>query len=80
MRLPPPEVMATWPKPNYVNPETRGSTLIVVEILTLFLAVTCVALRLYVRIVMMRKTDWDDWLMVGASVSALPSSDQRPRC
>ncbi|EGS17171.1 uncharacterized protein CTHT_0064860 [Thermochaetoides thermophila DSM 1495] len=68
MRLPPPEVMATWPKPNYVNPETRGSTLIVVEILTLFLAVTCVALRLYVRIVMMRKTDWDDWLMVGASI------------
>jgi len=79
MRLPPPEVIATWPKPNYVNPETRGPALIVVEILTLFLAVTCVALRLYVRIAMMRKTDWDDWIMVGASVSTFPSSDQR-RC
>ncbi|KAG7284914.1 hypothetical protein NEMBOFW57_009529 [Staphylotrichum longicolle] len=32
MRSPPPEILATWPKPNYVNPETRGPALAIVEL------------------------------------------------
>lgn len=70
MRLPPPEVLATWPKPNYVNPQTRGPALMIVELITLPIALLCLGLRLYVRIGIMRQTDWDDWLMVVAAVSA----------
>ena len=76
MRLPPPEVVATWPPPNYVNPETRGIALMVVEMTILPVALSILALRLYVRVVMLQKAGWDDWLMIGAAVG--PSS--LPRC
>jgi hypothetical protein len=69
MRSAPPEVIATWPKPNYVNPEVRGPDLIIAGLVTLVFAIISVVLRMYVRIRIMRKTDWDDWFMVLASVS-----------
>jgi hypothetical protein len=68
MRLPPPEVVATWPPPNYINPETRGPALIIVELITLPLATICLALRLYVRFKVLNTSHWDDWMMVGAAV------------
>jgi hypothetical protein len=73
MRLPPPEVRATWPKPNYVDPETRGPALIIVELTILPLALLTLALRLYARVVLLKNGGWDDWLMVGAAVSFLLS-------
>ena len=69
MRSPPPEVLATWPRPNYINPETRGPDLIVAGLVTLSVALVCVALRLYVRLRILRKTEMDDWVMVAAVVS-----------
>lgn len=69
MRSAPPEVVATWPKPNYVNPEVRGPDLIIAGLVTLVFAIISVVLRMYVRLRIMRKTDWDDWFMVLASVS-----------
>lgn len=69
MRSPPPEVVASWPRPNYINPETRGPELIVVGLITLFGALICLALRLYVRLRIMRKIELDDWVMVAATVS-----------
>jgi hypothetical protein len=68
MRSPPPEVVASWPRPNYVNPETRGPDLIVAGVITLTVAVTCLVLRMYVRLRIMRKTELDDWVMVVATV------------
>lgn len=73
MRQTPPEVLATWPKPNYINPDTRGPALMIVELITLPLALLCLGLRLYVRIKIIRKTGWDDWLMVAAAVSTVTS-------
>ncbi|KAL2133306.1 hypothetical protein VTI74DRAFT_2572 [Chaetomium olivicolor] len=67
MRFPPPEVVATWPAPNYVNPVTRGPAVIIVELITLPLALTCLALRLYVRMKIMCKSEMDDWMMCGAA-------------
>ncbi|KAI1856340.1 uncharacterized protein JN550_013826 [Neoarthrinium moseri] len=66
MRFPSPEVMASWPKPNYENPENRGPALLIVELVALPLAIICVALRLYVRVHLIKGSGWDDWLMVAA--------------
>lgn len=66
MRFPPPEVIASWPKPNYKDPENRGPALLIVELTALPLAIICVALRLYVRIHVIKRSGWDDWLMVAA--------------
>ncbi|KAI4595252.1 hypothetical protein KJ359_006926 [Pestalotiopsis sp. 9143b] len=66
MRFPPPEVIASWPKPNYKDPESRGPALLIVELTALPLAIICVALRLYVRIHVIKRSGWDDWLMVAA--------------
>jgi hypothetical protein len=71
MRLPPPEVVATWPPPNYTHPETQGPGLIIVELILMTIAWIFVGLRLYVRVGLMRKMDADDWLMVGAAVCPL---------
>ncbi|KAK5652383.1 hypothetical protein OQA88_10575 [Cercophora sp. LCS_1] len=68
MRVPPPEILATWPPANYVDPETRGPALMIVELTVLPLAIIILAMRLYVRGVMLRTTGWDDWLMIAATV------------
>ncbi|KAL2264210.1 hypothetical protein VTK26DRAFT_486 [Humicola hyalothermophila] len=67
MRLPPPEVVATWPEPNYTNPEARGPGLIIVEFFTLAIALVSVCLRLYVKF-QRSKMGWDDLFMVAAAV------------
>jgi hypothetical protein len=69
MRFPPPEVRKTWPKPNYANPVERGPGLMIVELTLLPIALICVALRLWIRVGWLRKSWWDDWLMVVAVVS-----------
>ncbi|KAF1995916.1 hypothetical protein P154DRAFT_331548 [Amniculicola lignicola CBS 123094] len=68
MRYPPPEVMKTWPKPNHVDPDTRGPGLMIVELTITPIAVICVLLRLWVRVAWLRKAWWDDWLMVIAMI------------
>jgi len=71
MRFPPPEVIATWPTPNYIDPVKRGPALIVVELTILPIALICLALRLHVRINIVNRVGWDDWLMVASTVSFL---------
>ncbi|KAL2193963.1 hypothetical protein P885DRAFT_71762 [Corynascus similis CBS 632.67] len=68
MRFPPPEIVASWPPPNYINPVSRGPTLLIVEFITLSIALLCLGMRMYVRLHIMRKSGWDDWLMVGSAV------------
>jgi hypothetical protein len=68
MRFPPAEVLATFPKPNYVDPEERGPGIMIVELTLLPIALLCVALRLWVRIKWLHKSWWDDWLMLAAMI------------
>lgn len=69
MRQPPPEVRASWPAPNFTNPETRGPALVTVELLALSISSLFLGLRLYVRTRVVRSSlDWDDWLMVAGAV------------
>ncbi|KAL1604452.1 hypothetical protein SLS59_003644 [Nothophoma quercina] len=71
MRSAPPEVIATWPKPNYIDPVTRGPGLMVVELTLLPIAMIIVFLRLWVRIGWLKKSWWDDYLMVAAMVFSI---------
>ncbi|KAF3936263.1 hypothetical protein ABW19_dt0206526 [Dactylella cylindrospora] len=72
----PPEVVNSWPLPNYVNPETKHAQMFGWELGLVSLAVVTVALRLYVRLWMMRPL-WgvggDDW---AAAVAVLAFSTQ----
>lgn len=67
MRFPPADVLAKWPRPNYEDPVTRGPAIMVIELTILPLALACVALRLWIRIRWLRKSWWDDWLMLVAA-------------
>ncbi|KAI5284476.1 hypothetical protein KEM54_001303 [Ascosphaera aggregata] len=64
MRDPPPEVIATWPEPDYVDPEYIGNQLIVIGIVFGFLSIVTICLRLWVRLWMKRNAGWDDLLIV----------------
>ncbi|KAM5386887.1 hypothetical protein ACJZ2D_000180 [Fusarium nematophilum] len=69
MRNPPPEVVATWPQPNYDDPEHRGPALLIVELTIMSIAIITLLARLYVRIFKVNKSGLDDWLMLAAMVS-----------
>ena len=71
MRHPPPEVAASWPAPNYTDPETRGPALIIVELIAVSVSTICLAMRLYVKARILRSIAWDDWLIIGAAVRML---------
>lgn len=71
MRSPPPEVLKTWPKPNYIDPVTRGPALMIVELTLLPIAMTVVFLRLWVRISWLKKSWYDDYLMIVAMIFSI---------
>lgn len=50
MQLPPESVIASWPKPNYVDYQGRGCGLLVVNVVFSALATILVALRLCTRL------------------------------
>lgn len=64
MRSPPLEVILSWPKPNYVDPVTRGPSLMIVELTLLPIAMIVVFLRMWVRIGWLHKSWYDDYLMI----------------
>jgi hypothetical protein len=65
----PPEVRATWPKPNFVNPETQGAASVVALSLLAVLSMSIVGLRLYTRFFMLRSPGADDYAIIVATVS-----------
>jgi len=65
----PPEVMLTWPKPNYKNPQTHGPALWVITSIFLFISTITVGGRLYSRVFVRRWFGPDDWLIVIATVN-----------
>ncbi|KAM5449893.1 hypothetical protein MaudCBS49596_004655 [Microsporum audouinii] len=64
MLIAPPEVVATWPEPNYVNPEHQGPHLMIIVITSFTISSIVVGLRTYVRIKIKKNVGWDDWLML----------------
>ncbi|KAF9892322.1 hypothetical protein FE257_002099 [Aspergillus nanangensis] len=74
MRNAPPEVVESWPKPNYENPDYQGPQLLIVGVILVTISVIVVALRLWVRLYMKTTAGWDDWLMVVALVLIICST------
>jgi hypothetical protein len=69
MRDLPISVLASFPPPNYTNPETRGPTLVIINGTLIAIVVAVVALRMWTRIVIKRWVGSDDILIVIATVS-----------
>ncbi|KAL8829439.1 MAG: hypothetical protein Q9170_006169 [Blastenia crenularia] len=61
------EIIASWPKPNYVDPVTRGSALTVVNIVFIILVFIVAGLRFYTRLRITHSFGTDDWV-IGASL------------
>ena len=70
MGTPPLEVIESWPAPNYVDPETRGQSVLVVNITLLVLCLIVLAARLWSRLVIIRAPGLDDLLITIAIVSS----------
>jgi hypothetical protein len=62
------EVLLSFPKPNYIDPETHGPGLMIVATLLSIIAIGVVALRLYARFVITKAPGVDDILIVGALI------------
>lgn len=71
MRTPPLSVIASWPQPNYINPQTGGLTNLVVGIVGWILVTIIVTIRLYTRRIISRSLGWDDILITVAYIPAL---------
>jgi hypothetical protein len=69
MRVPPPAVIASWPPPNYIDPETRGPSLLIVNSVFLALSLAALAGRLWARLVILRAPGLDDLLITVAIVN-----------
>ena len=60
MRYVPPEVLLSFPSPNYDNPVTRGNALVIVNSIFISLAVITVCMRMYTRLFLKRWFGIDD--------------------
>jgi hypothetical protein len=76
--LPPAEVIASWPTPNYIDPVTRGPDLLIVSIVFTSLAFVLTSLRIYTRLWITGSFGVDDLLGVVALVRALPFPPREP--
>ncbi|KAA8572399.1 hypothetical protein MFRU_003g03750 [Monilinia fructicola] len=70
MQLPSLEILATWPKPNYVDPETRGKGVLIVNLILFPVALTIILIRLYTRLHISKSFGLDDWLIIAAMLPA----------
>ena len=65
---PPPEVIASWPTPNYVDPTTKGYGLVILCSVLGFFSIATVSLRLWTRASITKNFGADDWVILLAMV------------
>lgn len=63
MRFNRPELVAQWPKPNYIDPDVRGPALYIINSIFFCLATLAISTRLYARIFVRRWFGLDDTLI-----------------
>ena len=71
MQLPPLDVMATWPLPNYIDPVTRGPASTAIVLVLYPLVCLVIFLRVYARLVISKSFGPDDWLILATLVCLL---------
>ncbi|KAI0458400.1 hypothetical protein F5B21DRAFT_500660 [Xylaria acuta] len=70
MKIPPAEVIASWPKPDYIDPESRGPAGKIVGSILLGLVTVILAIRLYSRKRLTKGFGLDDMLICLAYIPA----------
>ncbi len=64
-----PELIASWPPPNYVNPVTLDPAIFTVNSICITVCTLCIVGRVYSRLrIVMTSLGADDWIMVAAYV------------
>lgn len=64
MRLPPVEVLRTWPMPNYKDPVTRGNELVMITVILFPIAIGMVILRIWTRLRLSKSFGADDVVLL----------------
>ncbi|KAF2683611.1 hypothetical protein K458DRAFT_304176 [Lentithecium fluviatile CBS 122367] len=67
--VPPSSVILSWPRPNYINPDTHDWSGSVIVIVVLALSITVYTARIWARVVLAKNAGLDDLLM---SVAMFP--------
>jgi hypothetical protein len=70
MRMPPLDLIASWPTPNYVDPVMRGPANIIITLIFFPLVFLIVGVRIYTRLRISRSFGADDWLILLCLVCA----------
>lgn len=55
--------------PNYINPPSRVSRLLIVHVTTIVFAAVVVTLRLITRYLVVKNPGWDDYMIIVALVN-----------
>lgn len=76
-RYPTAEEFASWPPPNYIDPETRQPLAMAICIPMSVLVTTFISFRFYSRTVIIHTLGLDDWIMLLAAVSLAPRQDRK---
>ncbi|OBT60150.1 hypothetical protein VE03_10404 [Pseudogymnoascus sp. 23342-1-I1] len=72
MRFPPLDVVETWPKPNYIDPDRRGHASLIVQCMLVFLATVIVSIRLYARVAITKaRVGIDDVIIIISLIFAI---------
>lgn len=69
--VPPTSVSNKWPTPNFKNPVNHGPALDILTSIFIVIVTVILALRLWVRIAILKFFGADDWLMFAAYVSGM---------
>lgn len=68
MQIPPPEVLSTFPPPNYIDPVTRGPAFFIITVVFLPIIYIVVGLRTFTRIYLSRHFGVDDIFLLIALI------------
>jgi hypothetical protein len=63
-----PEEKASWPAPNFDDPESCGEVLVALTALTLTLVLIFTGVRFYGKGILRQVLGLDDWIMLVAAV------------
>jgi hypothetical protein len=64
----PPDVILSWPTPNYINPERHSDAGPIMVIVFLVLSIMVYLARMWARVVITRNVGLDDWIMTSAII------------
>ncbi|KAL5433010.1 hypothetical protein PMIN07_011401 [Paraphaeosphaeria minitans] len=70
----PPEVILSWPTPNYVNPERHSDSGPITVIVFLVLSILVYFARMWARVVMTKTAGLDDWIMTSSIKSLIAAA------